>query len=354
MQVTNAVPLSQVAGLVAVEAGYSFSLPPGLDPSIVVSLEAVPARDAMRELGTASGFVAEFVRDDFVRFIKPEDRALGVGVVASGLGSPEYVSEVMEQAVPGVQAITSSGLVAAVGDDEDVSEALLVAQAVQSGRDGWLVDVRLVQTSDDLASSLGLGAGVDGEISGTIAGAFGSTSTPVDFGGVLDASARVVLSATETTSHAELLTTATLFVLEGDTARLQQGDVVPVPRRSINETGVIETTGFDLIETGLIVDLEARRVGDGRLLVSVAPTLSSVTGFIEDAPITSNSTVQSTLILSDGQWAMMSGLKSQESVRDASGLPGTARSWFGSVRGRTSSEGRLLVLLRARRVASGS
>ena len=79
--------------------------------------------------------------------------------------------------------------------------------------------------------------------------------------------------------------------------------------------------GYDYIEAGFSLEAAAERVPVG-VRLNLKPTISSVTGFVGEAPITEESSVQVDAIVQDGQWIIITGLSTQQASSDHKGVPG--------------------------------
>jgi len=115
----------------------------------------------------------------------------------------------------------------------------------------------------------------------------------------------------------------------------------------------VTVTGYDRVHTGYQLRVKARRVPVG-VFLELEPSVSGIKGYVEGAPLLTESTVTASVVIDDGEWVILSGLSTLALSGDAKGLPGGLGSRLTSREGSTVSEGSVLVLVRARRVyASG-
>jgi hypothetical protein len=354
VEIPAPMPWQTVALLIAQDAGLSLALGADAAGEVQIAVTDVPADDALRQVGELVGLVPVF-EGDSVRFVNQDDAARGIAVLAPGVTSAAAVVEVLQLALPGAEAVAVDGRVAVAGDRQLLEAATGIVGVLQGGRDGWIVDVRLMSVSDSLASQVGLGTSLDGEAS-LLAGVAATDGGPfvADVGAGVDVAARVIMAASETSSAARLVTTGTLYVMEGGTGSLNQGDSVPIPLRVTSPEGTVTTTGYQFVDTGFIVDVAAFRLEDGRVMLNVVPEVSNVTGFVEEAPQVQRSTVNATLVLAADTWGIVSGLEGFGDVRSGEGLPGRSSSLFGGLVGSQRTTDRLLVLVRARRITASS
>jgi Flp pilus assembly secretin CpaC len=348
------VPFQVAALLVAEDAGLNLALSGGESGQVQATMIDVPADVALNELGRMVGLVA-VIENELVRFIAPDQASSEVAVIANGVTDAEVIEEVLKVSLPGAEAVAANGRVAVVGSRAQLTQAMAINEALQGGRDGWLVDVQLVQASQLLSRSLGIGTTIDASANvGAAAGLTDGGPRVADASIGLAVAAQAVLTAVETQTDAKLITTGSVFVMEGGSGSINQGESVPIPQRTTSPEGTVSVSGFTFVDTGFLVDVGATRLVDGRVLLNVSPELSNVTGFVEDAPTIARSRVESTLILEDGQWSVLSGLDSEAVLRSGSGLPGRSRAFFGGASTDQAERDRLLVLVRARRISASS
>lgn len=336
------VPFRVAATLVAREAGVSIVLPDNVGGLVVMDLGEVPVMVAFRELARAVDLEPR-VENRVVRFVPDDLRPGAVLRLNPGTSDEQQVKQVIEAAVPEVEVFESVGGLVAVGEVDQLKAAEQVVEALQSGRDIWRIDVRVVQVDASVAERYGLGLSTGGVLDADVAAGEGGAFV-AEFGARI--SARAVLEALATDSSADVVNVATLTVVEGRDARVRQGSRVPVPRRVVSDQGTVTTVGFDEVETGFLLDVGVRRVGDA-VLLRVRPELSSVTGFVDERPLVATSSLESEVVADEGRWVLVSGLRSATSRTGGTGLPGFASVPVGAVQTREASEGVVVVGLRA-------
>lgn len=334
----------------AAEAGVSVIVPPELAEKVVTAeFEAVEAQEAFKAVVEPLGFLPVY-RGGLVTFVQAANAVRSWAVLEPGFSRPEDAAAAMKQVVGEGGVVTVVGeRVMVSGFPEQVDAAEQVAQALQAGDDGWMVEVRLVAVSASLRKELGVDWQVGGAAGVTMDAAAGSrlpVNVPV-FGARASVLVDAVLKAAIDGRDAKLLRTGRLFVMEGTAARMQSGEVVPVPRRSVSPEGTVQTVGYDSVETGFTLDVRASRVPGGARM-EFEPSLSAITSYVEASPVRQESRVKSSAILRSGDWVVISGLD----AKDAEDRHAGVLSWLGEAEKFDVSASSVLVCLQAVRVVS--
>ncbi|HEX2837836.1 MAG TPA: hypothetical protein VHN77_06880, partial [Phycisphaerales bacterium] len=334
---------------VASDAGVSIVMPTGSLGPCNVTLLDVPLRDAVVAMSRGNGFYAA-CDGQLIRISRPEDTVSVPAVIPAGFDSPEdFVSALTTVLGAGAKVQKVGDRVVVLTTAENVQNVKALVRDLSIGPDGWVLDVRVVQVSDVLRQELGIdwrvgasfgaaaqaGVGIDEDV--------GNVGARVVAGAAVDALFKAARSSTE----ASFVTEATAYLVEGREVNIQQGDVVPVPMRTVSDQGTVTVTGFRDVATGFEMKCKGRRV-DAGLLLEVAPKISNVSGFVEGAPIISQRKVESIVVLQSGQWTLVSGLEQREWNRDARALPNMA--WAGKYNNTNDARRSTVVLVRAVRV----
>lgn len=304
----------------AEQAGVSVITPPTAESTLIT----VDYRDASaQQVFEGVGQILELaprLEDGVVSFVRDTTaRAVAVHRYAH-----EETSQVLQamQSVLGqdakVVAVGSRVLVA--GSREQVMLASDLSRYLSTGPDGWRLDVRVVGLTETFRRELGLDWDVGGQLQLAVGGSSG------DLAGVLTGSSaslvvRAIATAAESSREAALLHSATLYLLEDGEAKMHQGDRTPVPRFSTSPEGTTTLVGYDYVSTGFELTAGAKRV-DGGVRLLLEPSVSSVSGFVVDAPIVSQSRVTAQVVVASGEWVVISGLSTRQADHGGSGLPG--------------------------------
>lgn len=345
-------PFGVVAATMAAEAGCSVVVPSGIDGTVTLALDDVDAETAFRRLAESVGYLATLT-DGVVSFSKgktPVKEAILIPPsYEPAMELVEALKMVVTEAGGDVRAVGDRVMVVGSGQSSGVVADLM--EQLQVGPDGWLLEVRVVQVVDTLREELGLGITGSGKLDAAVGVAqepFRGTASLVGNAGVA-----AVMKAAAEGVRARLLTVGSLYVLEGRKGEFKQGDRIPIPQRVTSPEGTVSTTGYTFVETGFTLIAEGRRVPQG-LLLELTPTLSSVTGYVGEAPIVAQRSVSGSVVLRSGDWVLLSGLDVSDWSRSASGLPGKVGNAIGGLNTDTKDDKSVVVLVRAVRVfASG-
>lgn len=350
----NDVAVGVIVQELAIEAGVSIVIDKSLaEQTVSVEFTDVPGQTAFEEIGRLVKRTPTF-RAGLVTFPEEDSKSREAwGVVAPGYLSAEQAVEVIKIVVGSSAEVAVVGQrVVVAGTWDAVKRASEFALQLHAGADGWMLEVRLVRVTESLHRALGLGWDVTGGL--TLSADAGTGSEPGAWP-VLGARGRLLVEvlgrAAEDGRGAELVQEGRVFCLEGESASMQVGETTPVPRRTVSPEGTVTTTGYEQVRTGFILSSAARRVPGG-VRLDLEPTVSSISGYVDGAPIVNESSVTSSVIVEDGGWVVLSGLRTDEASREAVGLPGGLHSRFTSSQDKRAASSRLLLLVRAQRVWS--
>jgi len=347
-----AAPAEGVLLDLGLEAKVNVLVPPKIAEVLVTAeLADVPAQQAFELIAEQLKHVAVF-SDGVVNFIDITESVRRFIVLDAGFTDTGLAETALRSVVGEGATVTRLGeRVVVAGSDQQLDAARRLAVAFQSGADGWLVEVRVVALSKRFRQELGVDFTMGGGVGVSMDAATGHRSpaaVPV-FGARASVLVDAVLKAAADGSDARLLRNGRLFVLEGSDASLQQGDVVPVPRRTVSDAGTVQTVGYDRIETGFNLAIKAKRVPGG-VELKLRPSLSSIASFVEQAPVTSESSVECTAMVRSGDYVVLSGLEATDLQERVNGIAGA--SWLGAADKFDIADASLVVLLRATRVVS--
>lgn len=338
------MPIATLLGTIAFEAGVSITIPTALTPNQTMTADyrEQPAQRIIEEIANRIDHAAEY-DEGLVRLV-PKDKALRDFLfIRSGHVEPQAAQRTL-QAMLGsettVEVIDDRILVS--GEPRSLQLAQEFSRHLERGADAWLLDVQVVRLSETLRTELGIDWNLRGEL------VLNTAQPGTAFGA--DAFISLIAEAIEIGTHATLEQTASLYCLEGKPATLEQGQRVPIPRFSTSPEGTTTTTGYDYITAGFTLNATARRVPGGAVL-ELEPSISSVAGFVQDAPITNTSTVRVNTVVRDGQWIAITGLREQSQGADTKNLPRLPAPIFGT-RTQNSESSVLLILVQANRIYS--
>lgn len=342
-------PVGEVLADLAYQAGISIVAPQS-DVTVTLELDGADAERSIRSLALLAG-MAPVLEDGLLTF-EPGQRIEAVEVIESSYYTPTQLQIALESVLPpGTRATSLGDRVVVAGSHQAVARARELAQQVSLGPDAWVLEIYLVGLTRSYAQDLGIG--LTGSAGAALAldartGTFSAASGPIT-GARASALVEAVATATADARQARVLTHGTLYLLEGLESSLGNGRTVPVPIRVTTPEGTTRTERFEYRETGFRMQARGVRVPGG-LLLNLAPTISTIVGDVDGAPITDESTVDAAVVLDSGEWLVLTGLQQAATHYSATGTPWS----LGSRSQRGRSEDLLLVCVRAVRVRSSA
>ncbi len=306
-------PVSQVLVEVSNQLGVSVVVPPDAGQSTIsVKYENTNGQQVIEDIADHLGLVSEF-DGSTIRFLKEDQATHDFVVVRSGYKpSGELVEDLESLLNNNVKVRAVDDRIVVTGKRRDLEQVKRLEKHLQTGPDGWTLNVRIVGVTDSFRRELGL----DWDLSAKVG------FSAKDLSGVFnsDIAVQIIAEATQTQTDAFLAYQATVHVLEGSSSELVQGRRVPLPRYQTSPEGTTTVVGFDYIEAGFRLDVTAERVPVG-VRLQLEPSISAVTGFVADAPITEESSVKSDVVVRDGQWVIITGLASEQMSSSKDSVP---------------------------------
>lgn len=283
------MPLVAFARMIADQANVSVVVAARLDERPVtvevkgVSVGAVLSLVARRlgvELTYSGGAY-------FIGELRPEDRGVYVRRVRrlDQVGLQGAV-ETLLSTNGRVQAY-EDGLVV-VGDRVEVLHRVadLLDQVESAGADSWVVQVHMIASRESDLREFGLDTVPALDVAATYATASNGASPGLD--AALSGSLTAMLRAERTQENVELVTAPLFVLIDGGRATLADGDELRIPQFSISDFGTQTVTGFEIVQTGLSMEVGLRDLGDARARVELRTSISEVVGFVEDTLPTIN------------------------------------------------------------------
>lgn len=163
-----------------------------------------------------------------------------------------------------------------------------------------------------------------GAAAGTVAGGFTppDPAAPSFVATFTSNDLQAVIDMLETTTDSKTLGSPKLLVLNGQEARIQVGETIYYSQTTTTETSTQQ--GAASVQTGVILRLTPRITDDCRVLMHVAPEVSSPTGERASADLPPNiSTIelQSDVMLRDGEGMVIGGLIDERDITNQQKLP---------------------------------
>jgi type II secretory pathway component GspD/PulD (secretin) len=328
----EAAPASVVLADLVAQAGISATVPK-LDDPVTVSFRAVPAREAISVVAQQLKRSTEFVGG--VLTFPPSGRSY-VTVPSAGYADPEQARSAFEALVgdTGIVKVVD-GSVVVLGDDASIRRANTLAESLGRLRPArWTLCVWVVEVSEEFTRQLGMRFDYRGLFEVAAAGADAAT--------IANVLLRATVVAEGSRSLGRVVSRGTLLVLEGSEGTLDSGVRVPVPRRTVSNFGVVTINGFDYVDAGFSLKATVTAVPDRAVRVKLTPTISSISTYIEGAPVVARRTVTTAATVATGDWLVLAGLD-EAATNDAES------GFFGNVRSTSASARRVFVIVNALR-----
>lgn len=139
----------------------------------------------------------------------------------------------------------------------------------------------------------------------------------------------VIISALDTVTDVEVLSSPSLVVVENQTATLQVGDQVPITTQQSQstETGLAPVINqVEFKDTGIILNVTPRISQNDAVTMDIVQEISNVSaGANTLTPTISRRSIKSQISVNDQQTVVLGGLISTSSQNNKAGLPGLSR-----------------------------
>ncbi|MDD5597253.1 MAG: hypothetical protein PHV82_04875 [Victivallaceae bacterium] len=214
----------------------------------------------------------------FLGKIKQEDRGILVkrvrGFDASDLRSSitSLLSEV------GKCQVFSNGVIVVSDREHVLTRVSQMCDYIEAGFSGsWILQLYFVVVKKDAL----LEAGFDMESSGTLS--YNVSNSTVSLDNVkLDG----VFNLISQSNFADMYATPMFLLRDGIEGKWSDGKRIPIPQKTTSTYGVVSTTGFTYVDTGLNISATVRESKSAALL-KLSVSLSDVDSYVEYAPVTS-------------------------------------------------------------------
>lgn len=331
--------LTAFARFVANQTGLSVFCDSSLD-SMLVTIEAVdaPLETIMSSVARRIGVsISRQGTCYYIGQIKPEDKSILVRKCR------RMSAEDLQKAVATV--LTESGKVVAYPDGLLVcGDTTKILQSVNNMIDGiegaaansWVIQLYLVSYSDDAQKTIGLESDLTAQFALNVAQSTNESSA--------SAALSEVLHATKKISGMQLLAQPLLLVLDGQTASLQDGQKLPIPKKAVSNEGTVSTTDYEYVDVGIISTAVLREQTQTSASCKLTIQLTNVSGYVGDAPIVSGQTYNSTVQIEAGHTYLAGSMSRDEKTKVLSG------TFFPTLFERQHKTGLVQVWLRAYRI----
>ena len=152
-----------------------------------------------------------------------------------------------------------------------------------------------------------------------------TVTTGMTFGFIRDG-INLTVKALQEKKNVEILASPRLLVLSGQTAHIKTAEEIPYEESSDTSMGgSLTSTKFK--DVGITLDVTAIITDEGKIILNVNPSQSVKTGeSVNDVPVVDSRSMETTLIMEDGQAVVIGGLRRKEETFTSHGVP-----WFSDI-----------------------
>ncbi|MCK9995628.1 MAG: hypothetical protein KAH56_05020 [Candidatus Krumholzibacteria bacterium] len=191
-----------------------------------------------------------------------------------------------------------------------------------------LIEAKIIQ----VATSREVATGIDWAIlqdQMNLTGSFPALATTSpgfrgDFGDLASKNYKIVVEALETYGDTKLLSSPRLMVVDGGTGLIHVGSQVPYKTIDTRETAAGTINQFEtvvIIDVGVKLEVDVNIQGEDMIAMKVRPEVSAVVGESDGIPIVDASTVDSSLMVQNGNTVILGGLIKDETRTTREGVP---------------------------------
>jgi type II secretory pathway component GspD/PulD (secretin) len=248
----------------------------------------------------------------FIGALQAQDRALLVRKVKR-LTADEITSMVQTlNSEVGKVAASNDGLTV-VGDRVRVLQNVssMLDQVERAQTNTWLLQMYLISGTNSVSSELGFDTTASFDIAATLA----NSSSAITSLGVFNA----VLASARGKSQYQVIAEPMMLITDGGASSIQDGETIPIPRRTVSDSGTVNTTGYDYIKTGLVVNTSLREMSTTSATCNLEIEMTQVSSYVDTAPVTTGQTFKTTAVLESGGTYLVGSLSRSSQTKDQSG-----------------------------------
>ena len=311
---TKSMRMTDFLRFVADRAGISIVCDESLDGRVVnITVVDTDVRDVLSAVARRYGVdITEQGNVFYIGTLKPQDRAILVRKVKR-LSSDEIVSmvETLSSEV-GRVAASSDGLMV-VGDRVRVLQNInsMLTQVEQAQTNTWVLQMHLISGSSADNRELGFDTTATLDIAATLA----NSRSKVQNLGAFNA----VLKSARSKSRYEILAEPMVLITDGGVSAIQDGETIPIPRRTVSDSGTVNTTGYEYVKTGIVVNTSLREMSAKSATCTIEIEMTQVTSYVDYAPVTSGQSFKTTAVLESGGTYLIGSMTRRSTNRDQGG-----------------------------------
>lgn len=254
----------------------------------------------------------------FLGEARVEDRAI-LTIKVSGLSTDE-IREILTtiQSPSGKFTVTSNGIAIIADKVEIITRANQLFRNInQTPQNTWIIQAHII---DDTMSHQNTAGMTLDTISADLAYTLATSSNTNRL--ALTAQGKALLTYHRSLTTSKIIAEPLIIISPGQPASIKAGTRTPIPLRTVSNEGTVSTTGFQYLDTGLILDANIIEAAGDKTILKLDLELSTIEGFIEHAPITSRRYISSTATMQSGGIYIFSAIDDGNTIEDTNGLIG--------------------------------
>ena len=284
------------------------------DKQVTVNVKDVTLTDLLATVSRRMGMdLTQQGNIYYMGAIKPEDRGILVRKVRR-LDATGLQAAIATLKTDIGQSVTFADGLLIVGEKvrnlQKIHDMLDLVESTES--DTWILQLHIISLQDTLTNELGFNTSTSLDIATTFANNGGYSTTAA---GALSA----ILRAAQESNRADIIAQPMMLLMDGDRARFQDGETIPVPKKTTSYNGTITTDGFEYVNTGVIVNTQLREVSVDKARCTLNVELTSIKGYVEYAPITNGQKFSTTAVLESGGVYLLGSMKRTTKTNNRSG-----------------------------------
>lgn len=212
--------------------------------------------------------------------------------------------------------VSEDGLVV-VGDSVKILKRInsMLDDVEKQPASTWILQMYLITTSDKENRDLGFDSTAELDISA----AFADSGMSREWRRVADGEFRAVLNAARSSSRYGVIAEPMMLMVDGGESKIQDGEKIPIPLKTVSDSGTVSTTGYEYVDTGIIIAAEIREMSHSTARCRLNVEITNVVGYVETAPISQGQSFSSTTILESGGTYLVGSITKKQLSREKYG-----------------------------------
>jgi len=284
----------------------------------------------------------------YIGILKPEDRGVLVRKVRR-LSAEDLQSaiEVLLSDIGRAKSYTDGLLI--VGDRVRVLQRIhsMLDQIEGAESNTWIIQLYLLSRQNRFEKQTGFDSATSLDIAATFASkSVTETTAPAAFEYSLSGALKALLQASRSRNDNSLIAEPMFLLLDGSSANITDGETTPLPRKTVSDSGTVTTSGYDYVQSGINISASLREVSPKTAACKISISITAISGFVEDAPVTTGQKFETTVVLQSCGVYLLGELTRKDTSANSSG------SLFTTLRKKNRNDGKIQVWLKCYRIGA--